>query len=48
MTSQLGEQTITIRILRNIVTDKVNQAMKFGSSVKYNVKNLFLQESCKK
>ena len=43
MTSQPSEQTATIYILPNISQSKVNQTMKFGQLIKYNKKNIFLQ-----
>ena len=45
MTSQPGEQTITIHILSNI---SPCQAMKFSQVIEYNKKNIFLQKSCRK
>ena len=43
-----GQQTITIHILPNISISKDNQEMKFGESIKYKVRNIFLQRSCRK
>ena len=43
MASQTGQQTIAIHILPNI-----NQTIKFGQSIEYNRRNIFLQNSCKK
>ena len=48
MTSQNGQQIITIHILPNTSRDKGNQAMKFGQLIEYNVRNFFLQISCRK
>ena len=48
MTSQPGEQIITIYILPNISRSKGNQAMKFGQLTEYNKINIFLQKSCRK
>ena len=36
MTSQTGQQIITIHILLNIPKRKGNQAMKFGQLINYN------------
>ena len=55
MTSQLGKQTIvihilpkTLHILPNISKIKGNQTMKFGQSIEYDMKNIFLENSCSK
>ena len=48
MTSQSGQQTVTIHILLNISQSKGNQAMKFGHVIEDNNRNIFLQKSCKK
>ena len=45
MTSQTGQQIITIHILPNISRSKGNQTMKFGQSVEYNMRNIFLEKS---
>ena len=45
MTQQPGSQTITIYILPNISRSKGNQTMKFGQSIEYNVRNIFLEKS---
>ena len=45
MTSQPGKQTIAIYILPNISRSKSNQAMKFGQSVEYNMRNIFIEKS---
>ena len=42
MTSQPGQQIITIHILPNDPRSKDNQGMKFGQLIKYNVRNIFL------
>ena len=47
MASQTGQQIMKIHMLPNISRSKGNQAMKFGQLVKYNVRNIFLQQSCK-
>ena len=43
MTSQTGEQVISIHILLNISRGKVNQSMKFGQLIEYNMRNIFLK-----
>ena len=48
MTSQAGQQIITTYVLRNISRRKGNQALKFGLLIKYDVKNNFVQKSCRK
>ena len=48
MTSQSGQETITIHILHNILRSKENQAMKFGQLIEYNNRNIFLQKSYRK
>ena len=48
MTSQTGQQIITIQILPNISRSKENQAMKSDQFIKLCVKNIFFQKSCKK
>ena len=45
MTSQPGLQRIAILILTNISRSKGNQAMKFGQLIKYNMRNIFLENS---
>ena len=45
MTSQTGQQIITIHKLPNISRSKGNQAIKFGKLIEYNVGNIFLQNS---
>ena len=47
MTSQSGQERITIQILLNISQIKGSQAMKFGQLIQYNKKNIFLQKSCR-
>ena len=44
MTSQPGEQTITIHILSNISQSKGNQTMKFGLVIEYNKGNIFFKK----
>ena len=52
MTSQPRKQTITKHILlnmsRSFTSCKSNQTIKFGLLIEYNVRNIFLQNSCKK
>ena len=45
MTSQPGKQTILVHILPNISRNKVNQTMKFGQLIEYNMRNIFLEKS---
>ena len=40
-------ETITIQASPNISRKACNQAMKFGKLIDYNVKNIFLQTSCR-
>ena len=47
MTSQPGQETITIHILPNISQSKSNQKMKFAQVIEYNNRNIFLQKLCK-
>ena len=42
MTSQTGQQIITIHILAKISKSKNNQTMKFGHSKEYKMRNTFL------
>ena len=46
MTSQPGKQTIVIYVLKNILRNKDNQAMKFGQLREYNMKNIFFEKPC--
>ena len=48
MTSQAGQQAIVINILSNISKSKVNQTMKFGQLIEYNMSNIFLKKSYRK
>ena len=48
MTSQPGEETITIKILSNISQSKSNQTIKLGQLADYNKKNVLLQKLCTK
>ena len=45
MTSQPGQQTISIQILPNISRSNGNQTMKFGQLVECNMTNIFLEKS---
>ena len=45
MTSQSGKQTISTQILPNISRSGGNHAMKFGQLVKYNKRDLSLENS---
>ena len=42
MTSQVGLQTIARHILSNISESRGNQTMKFGQLIKYNKRNIFI------
>ena len=44
MTSQPGLQTIAIHILLNISQSKGDQTMKFGQSIEFTKRNIFLQK----
>ena len=43
MTSQPGKQTIAIHIFPNISRSKGSQTIKFGQSIEYNMRNIFLK-----
>ena len=45
MTSQAGQQAITIHVLPNILRSKDNQAMRFGQLIEYNMRNIFVEKS---
>ena len=45
MTSQTGQQIITIHILSNISRSKGNQTMKLGQLIKCKMRNIFLEKS---
>ena len=47
MTSQPGQQIITIHILPNISRDKSNQTITFGQLIEYNMRNVFLKKHTK-
>ena len=44
MTSQTGQQIITIHIVPNITISKSNPTMKLGQLIKYDMTNIFLEE----
>ena len=46
--SQTGTQAITINILPDISKSKDNKTLKSGQLIEYNVRNIFLQKSCRK
>ena len=43
MASKTRRQIITIHILHNISRSKGTQAMKFGQSIRYSARNIFLK-----
>ena len=45
MTSQPGQQTISINTLRNTPGSNDNRAIKFGQSIEYNMSNTFVEKS---
>ena len=47
MTSQTGQQIITIHILPNISRGKGNQVIALGQVIEYNMRNNFLQKLCR-
>ena len=47
MTSQTGQQTITMHILPNISKSNGNQVMKFWQLIKYNVRKFFFKNHAK-
>ena len=48
MTSQTGQQIITIRIFPNISRSRGNQTMKFYLLIEYDLRNNFREKSCTK
>ena len=48
MTSQAGQQVITIYILSDNSGIKVNQTMKFGKLIQYNMRNILLENLFRK
>ena len=48
MMSQIGQAIIAIHILPSIARSKDSQVMKFVGLIKYNVRNIFLENSGRK
>ena len=48
MTSSTEKQMITIQILTNISRKKSNQTMKIVQLIERNMRDIFLQNSCRK
>ena len=48
MTSKSGKQKIPIQIFSNTSRSKGNQTIKFGQSIEYNMRNIFLGKLFKK
>ena len=48
MTLKTGQKIIKIPLLPNISRSIGNQVLKFGHLIKCNVRNIFLQKSCRK
>ena len=48
MTPQTGQQIIKIHILSNISRSTGNRAIKYGLLIKFSLRNIFLQMSCRK
>ena len=48
MTTQTGQEIITIHILSNISRSQDNQPMNLGQLIKHNVRNIFFHKSCRK
>ena len=44
MTSQPGQQTITMHIVPNIPRSKRNQTMKIGQLIEYNMRNISVEK----
>ena len=44
MTSEIGQQIITIHTLPNILKSNGKQTMTFGQLMEYNMKNIFLEK----
>ena len=47
MTLQTEQQIVTIHILPNILRSKGNQTIKLSQCIKFCVRNIFFQKSCK-
>ena len=45
MTLELGKQTNTAHIFRNISRSRGNDTMKFSHLLEYNMRNIFLEKS---
>ena len=45
MTSQTGQQIITIQIMPNISRNKCNHPIKFSRLIEYKMTNIFLEKS---
>ena len=45
MTPEPGKKTIAIHTMPNISRSKVNQTMKFGQLIEYNIRNIILEKS---
>ena len=48
MTSQPGQQIITIQLLPNILRSKGIQTMNLGQSIEYKMRNIFLEKPYRK
>ena len=48
MTSQIGQQPITVQMLHNISRSKDNHAMKCGQLIEEKANNIFLQKFSRK
>ena len=48
MMSQTGTKTIAVHILPDISRSKGNQTMKLGQFIEDNMRDIFLQKSCRK
>ena len=46
MTSQTGQQTITLHVLPNISRSKGNHTIKFGQLIECSMSNIFPEKSC--
>ena len=47
-TLQPGKETIVFKTLNNISRSKINQTMKLGQLIEYNMRDIFLEKSYKK
>ena len=48
MTSQAGQQIMTVQVLPNISRSKGNQVIKFGHLKKYSMRSIFLEKLSRK